>query len=54
VVAAGGDGAAAEIVNRMPPATPLALLPTGTEICWQNICEAQPIRWGWPKRSPMD
>ena len=31
VVAAGGDGTAAEIVNRTPPTTPLALLPMGTE-----------------------
>jgi diacylglycerol kinase family enzyme len=31
VVAAGGDGTAAEIVNRTPPATPLALLPLVTE-----------------------
>ncbi len=31
VVAAGGDGTAAEVVNRTPPGTPLALLPTGTE-----------------------
>ena len=31
IVAAGGDGTAAEVVNRTPPETPLALLPTGTE-----------------------
>ena len=31
VVAAGGDGTAAEAVNRSPPGTPLATLPLGTE-----------------------
>jgi len=31
VVAAGGDGTAAEIANRTPPGTPLAVLPLGTE-----------------------
>src|SRR5690606_30514756 len=31
VVAVGGDGTAAEIVNRTPLGTPIAVLPTGTE-----------------------
>lgn len=31
VVAAGGDGTVAEIVNRTPPGTPVAVLPLGTE-----------------------
>lgn len=31
VVAAGGDGTAAELANRTPPGVPLALLPLGTE-----------------------
>jgi diacylglycerol kinase (ATP) len=31
VVAVGGDGTAAEIINRTPPGTPIAILPTGTE-----------------------
>ena len=31
VVAAGGDGTAATLVNRIPPATPMAILPLGTE-----------------------
>lgn len=31
VVAVGGDGTAAEIVNRTPTGTPIAVLPTGTE-----------------------
>jgi len=31
VVAAGGDGTAAALVNRMPAKTPIALLPLGTE-----------------------
>ena len=31
VVAAGGDGTAATLVNRIPPAAPMAILPLGTE-----------------------
>lgn len=31
IVAAGGDGTAAEVVNQTPPDTPIALLPLGTE-----------------------
>lgn len=31
VVAAGGDGTAAAVVNLIPPSTPLALFPLGTE-----------------------
>ena len=31
IVAAGGDGTAAEAVNRSPPNTPIALFPLGTE-----------------------
>ena len=31
LVAAGGDGTAAELVNRTPPGVPLAILPLGTE-----------------------
>jgi len=31
LVAVGGDGTVAELVNRTPPGTPLAILPAGTE-----------------------
>ena len=31
VVAAGGDGTVAEVINRIPPGVPLSVLPQGTE-----------------------
>ncbi len=39
VVAAGGDGTAAEVVNRTPPGTPVAVFPQGTENLLANYLE---------------
>lgn len=40
LVGAGGDGTAAELVNRTPPGTPIALLPLGTENLLARYIEA--------------
>ena len=55
VVAAGGDGTIAEIVNRTPPGTPVAILPLGTEnllakyleIAAEPAAIAQMVADGW-------